>query len=291
MLLREPQDRVFIGDRPSEVIRCEKNRTKYIRGIRFERKSTAPATEKWFSGSVLFNPGLVAIIGNKGSGKSALSDTLGLLGATKNAGSFSFLSECRFRHATEGRAEFFNATLEWSLVKPSKCLVDDIRPEEFERLKYLPQDHVEKVCNEIVGLGEEGFERELKSVIFSHVPTPQRIGHGTLDDVVRFQTGEKQKRIDSLLKQLREVSRSRAILESQADPAVKRELLEKIERRKLELEAHEKSMPTEIPNPATCSCPTSAEDISVVERLSTAEARKGELNEEDARADAKASDG
>lgn len=32
---------------------------------------------------ILFNPGLVAIFGNKGSGKSALSDTLGLLGQVR----------------------------------------------------------------------------------------------------------------------------------------------------------------------------------------------------------------
>ena len=72
-----------------------------------------PATEHWFSGSVLFNHGLVAIVGNKGSGKSALSDTLGLLGATKNMDGFSFLSKKRFRHPSSGYAGFFDATLEW----------------------------------------------------------------------------------------------------------------------------------------------------------------------------------
>ena len=83
MVLREPHARVFIGERPPEVARFEQNITKYIRGVSFNRKATAPASEKWFSGSLLFNPGLVAIVGNKGSGKSALSDTLGLLGSTK----------------------------------------------------------------------------------------------------------------------------------------------------------------------------------------------------------------
>ena len=107
-------------------------------------------------------------------------------------------------------------------------LDDLIKAEEVERVKYLPQDHVEKVCNELVGLGEEGFERELKSVIFSHVPDKQRLGHATLDELVQFQSGEKQKRIDSLIKQLRESSRSRSLLEAQADPIVRRELSEKL---------------------------------------------------------------
>jgi predicted metal-dependent phosphoesterase TrpH len=79
MVLREPCDRVFIGDRPPETVRVEQNKTKYIRSVSFQRKAEAPVSERWFNGCVLFNPGLVAIIGNKGSGKSALADTLGLL--------------------------------------------------------------------------------------------------------------------------------------------------------------------------------------------------------------------
>lgn len=251
MVIREPLSRVFIGERPLEIARVEQNRTKYIRGVSFSRRPSAPTSEKWFSGNLRFNPGLVAIVGNKGSGKSALSDTLGLLGSTKHADSFSFLSKDRFRHPTGGHAVHFEATVEWeSGEKITKCLADAIKAEEVERVKYLPQDHVEKVCNELVELDEEGFEQELKSVIFSHVPEAQRLGHATLDDLVQFQAGEKQKRIDSLIKQLRDACRSRAHLEAQADPFVKRELLEKVGRRELELASHEKAKPEEKPNPS-----------------------------------------
>jgi len=61
------------------MLRVQRNPTKYIRDLSFKRAETTPAGEKWFSGKVVFNPGLVAIVGNKGSGKSALGDTLGLL--------------------------------------------------------------------------------------------------------------------------------------------------------------------------------------------------------------------
>src|SRR5688572_33088079 len=99
---------------------------------------------------VEFSSGLVAIVGNKGSGKSALADMLGLLGATKNGDSFSFLSKERFRHPSGGLVGHFDATLEWeSGDSTTKCLADAIKPEEIERLKYLPQDHVETVCNEL----------------------------------------------------------------------------------------------------------------------------------------------
>ena len=278
MVLREPRERVYIGDRPPEVVRVEQNRTKYIKSVSFQRRASAPPSEQWFSGRVEFNPGLVAIVGNKGSGKSALSDVLGLLGATKNADSFSFLSKGRFRHPSSSLAGHFEATVEWESGDSStKCLADAIKPEEVERLKYLPQDHVENVCNELANLGEEGFELELRAVIFSHVPEAQRLGHSSLDDLVRFQAGEKQKRIDSLLKQLRELSRSRALLEAQADPTVRKELTEKINRRKLELEAHDKAKPEAAPNPAADgSAP--APDATFIDGLKTAEESRKSLS-------------
>jgi predicted metal-dependent phosphoesterase TrpH/energy-coupling factor transporter ATP-binding protein EcfA2 len=277
MVLREPQGRVFIGERPPEHVRIEQNPTKYIRGISFQRKLTAPAGEKWFSGSILFNPGLVAIVGNKGSGKSALSDMLGLLGASKNADSFSFLSKQRFRHPTGGYASHFDATLEWaSDEKVPQCLADSAPSAAVERLKYLPQDHVEKVCNELAGIGERNFEQELKAVIFSHVPESLRLGQTTLDELVRFQTGEKQKRIDSLIKQLRDISRSRSALEAQADPNTKRELQEKLKRRELELEAHDKAKPAEKTNPAA-STGESPPDPGLIQNLTDAEKAKKEI--------------
>jgi hypothetical protein len=207
-----------------------------------------------------------------------------LLGATKKSDAFSFLSKERFRHPASGLAHHFTATIEWESNETfTRRLDESVKPEELERLKYLPQDHVEKVCNEIVGTGEEGFERELKSVIFSHVPEAQRLGHSTLDDLVRFQAGEKQKRIDSLLRQLRETSRSRSVLEAQADPAVKRELEEKIKRRQVELDALDKTKPEPKPDPATAEGNVMP-DEAILAALREAETRKKTLDDEIAKA-------
>jgi ABC-type lipoprotein export system ATPase subunit len=280
MVLREPRDRVFIGGRPSQMSRVEQNRTKYVRGISFQRKEDAPPTEKWFSGNIQFNHGLVAIVGNKGSGKSALSDMVGLLGATKNTDAFSFLCKERFRHPVGGLAKFFEATLEWESGDTiTKCLADRIKPEEIERLKYLPQNHVEKVCNELANIEEAGFEQELKSVIFSHVPEAERLGCATLDELVRFQTGEKQKRIDTLLKQLREVSRRRAILEAKVDPAAKNELLERIKRREMELLDHDKVKPAVVSDPAAKAA-TTAIDAKLLKDLAAEVATKKRLDDD-----------
>lgn len=280
MTLREPRDRVYIGDQPPDMARVAQNGTKYIRDVTFQRRGGLPASEKWFSGTVSFNPGLVAIIGNKGSGKSALADIVGLLGATKNAGSFSFLDKDRFRHSGRGRATYFDVKLTWvSGENVTRWLNEDPKAEDVERVRYLPQDYVERVCNEIAGIGEEGFEQELKSVIFSHVPEPKRLAKTTLDELVNFQAEEKQKRIDSLIKQLKDVSRRRATLEAQADPIAKRAIEEKIKQREIELAAHDKTKPAEIQNPATA--PESlVPDPAILIAFNTAEAKKKALLEQ-----------
>lgn len=250
MVLREPKDRVFIGETPPELRRARENSTKYIQRLSFNRDSSAPKDQSWFSGDVFFNPGLVAIIGNKGSGKSALSDTLGLLGATKNSGSFSFLSNRRFKHPKAGFASFFGAEIAWkSGETESLCLADEIPKDEPERLKYLPQDYVETICNELDGVGKSDFEQELKAVIFSHVPDTLRLGQSTLDNLIQFNTDEKQKRIDTLLKQLRDVSRIRAAAEKEQNPNVRLEIEKQIKQKELEIEVHDKAKPEPVSNP------------------------------------------
>src|SRR5207302_4705625 len=70
--------------------------------------------EPWFDCSISINEDLVAIIGNKGSGKSALADALGLLGDTKQSGHFSFLNAQKFRDPRENKASHFQAKLSWA---------------------------------------------------------------------------------------------------------------------------------------------------------------------------------
>ena len=245
----------------------------------FSRKDGTSGNQ-WFSGGVEFNHGLVAIVGNKGSGKSALADTLGLLGSTKKSDSFSFLCDKRFRHPTSGFASQYEATLEWETGETvTKCLVDKIAAEDVERIKYLPQDHVERVCNELEGGGEDGFEQELKAVIFSHVPDTQRLGQKTLDDLVRFRSQEKLKRIDSLQKQLRELSRDRAVLEAKTDPSARRECEQKIKRKEAELASHDEAKPPEVADPKTVQGNPGI-DPELFKRLTTFEAQKQGLTEQ-----------
>jgi hypothetical protein len=96
-VLIEPDERIYVGDLPPEIAKVRSNPTKYIREIQIHRKATASLSEKWFDNTIPVNSGLVAVIGNKGKGKSALTDTLGLLCNTKQHRDFTFLSTDNFR--------------------------------------------------------------------------------------------------------------------------------------------------------------------------------------------------
>lgn len=277
MVIREPRDRIYIGSKPPELARVELNPTKYVRALSFSRDESAPVGQQWFDGKVVFNPGLVAIVGNKGSGKSALANSLGLVGATEHSSAFSFLNIERFRHPKNGHASHFESAIEWESGEVvTKSLADPVNPEEVERLKYLPQNHVDKICNELMSAGAEGFEQELKNVIFSHVPEPSRLGYSNLDDLVRFQNGEKQNRIDTLQKQLRDLNRSRVELETKADPAVRAEIQQKIKQRKVELETHEKAKPEVVPNPSELT-DASQTDSQIPQELKKAEVKRDSI--------------
>lgn len=146
-LVNEPDERCFVGDLPPKLDLVAKNKTKFIRSLQITRKQGATIQEVWFDSiAVPINPDLVAIIGNKGKGKSALTDIIGLLGNTKQHGEFTFLSGDNFRQAKDNKARHFQATLTWesgeSITKGLEDLVDDRQP---ELVKYIPQNFLVSV--------------------------------------------------------------------------------------------------------------------------------------------------
>ncbi len=89
----EFDQRVFVGDTPPKQLLVASNRTKYASAITIKKKSGSSLKETWFDAQIPLNHDLVAIIGNKGGGKSALADIAALAGDTHNHASFSFLNE------------------------------------------------------------------------------------------------------------------------------------------------------------------------------------------------------
>jgi hypothetical protein len=113
MLARHEYDqRVFVGPEPHELRGVREMPTKYLRSVVFARTTGSGAP--WFHGTeLLLNAGLVAVIGNKGSGKSALTDAIALVAETDVEEHLSFLGADRFRHPRTGNADEFRCSLTW----------------------------------------------------------------------------------------------------------------------------------------------------------------------------------
>lgn len=251
MALREPQDRFCLEATPPDVERLEKNKTKYIKSVSFTKLDAMPEGEEWLHGDVPLNPGLVAVIGNKGSGKSALADCIGLLGSCTTSSAFSFLENNRFRHPKTGRAEHVQAIMSWHGGDPVRRSMDEeVAGDEPERVKYLPQNFVEQVCNDLASPDGGEFEKELKKVVFSKVAEEDRLGKHTLDDLVQYRTEELREEADGLARELVDLSEQRSRLETRVDPAVKSGLEKKIEGKEEEIQSHEAIKPKEMEKPS-----------------------------------------
>lgn len=249
-LLNEPSGRIFLGDLPPSFYRVKENATKYMDSISFGRTEEAKEAEQWFAGSIPLNHGLIAIIGNKGSGKSALSDILALLGDTHTSEHFSFLNRERFLAPKTKFGNMFYAKVMWRSGRAIKrTLSASVDSTARELVKYIPQSYLETICSELKEASETRFDRELMEVIFSRIPDAERIGKETLTELINFLTNEKEERISQIMFNLVGANATIEILEDQLTDEHRKSLEAELEQRRSELEAHSQAKPAEIKEP------------------------------------------
>jgi ABC-type lipoprotein export system ATPase subunit len=249
-IVSDPQERVWIGEIPPSVDRVRNNATKYMTSISFKKIDNSTLTEHWFSGTIPLNPGLIAVIGNKGTGKTALVEGIGLLGSTAQHGHFSFLNDTKFRQARNNKAKHFVATLNWEDGNSlSASLADPVHPKTLELVGYIPQNYLEVICNEIQ-TSDSQFDKELKSVIFSHVDEPERLGADTLDELLKFLTEHTHARLKQLRDELSVINQTIIEFEQKGSKETRQLLLKLVDEKRREFEAHEKVKPTEVQKPA-----------------------------------------
>jgi len=250
--LIEPSERVYIGDMPPALSFVESNPTKFIDNLELRKKDPSPLHEKWFDHSIPLNHGLVAIIGNKGSGKSALADVIGLLGDCSTEKDFSFLTGNKFRDPRNNKAQEFWARLAWhsGTSSPQTRLSDNVADGALESVKYIPQFYLEKVCTDYESGNNTRFDDELKGVIFSHVPVPERLGKATLDELLDYKTELGKHPISSLRKELKFINQKIVELERRLGPKNRLSLEQQRDERVRALEAHDKATPQVVPVPA-----------------------------------------
>lgn len=246
----EFDDRHFVGDFPPQLARIREHPTKYIAQIEIKRKPSATITETWFNNTIPINNGLVAVIGNKGKGKSAFTDIIGLLANTRQHEHFTFLSSKNFRQTRDNKARHFVATLSFEGGPPvSKGLEEQVDLQRPELVKYIPQNFLETICTQLGNIEESEFDHEIKKVIFSHVEEPLRLGQSTLDELIAYKTTEASERINLLKGELHRINEQIVNIEERSTPEHRTAIQNLLAKKKEELAAHDANKPVPVAKP------------------------------------------
>ncbi len=200
-ILQEFEHRVFVGETPYQLRRCREHPSRYISGIQIKKKPDSDLDETWFDVDLPINSGLVAIIGNKGSGKSALAEVLGLAGDSPYEEHFSFLNPTKFRDSRQRLASHFMTQLRWVDRDDDKVSLDsNVVPGSQPLIQHLPQKFLETLCNEVPQGKKTQFDLEIERIIFSHLPIERRLGASSLSELIQIMI----KPLETQLKELRE---------------------------------------------------------------------------------------
>jgi len=266
--IKEPQQRSWLGDLPPKLELLKNKPTVFIDSLRLRKTADHKLpNEDWFDGQTLeLNPDLVAVIGKKGSGKSALADIFALLGDTTNTVSFSFLTNDRFRDRKNNRSQHFEAELTWANGLASvQCLADDPAPGSIERVRYIPQLYFERVC---AGQSEDDiaeFTGQIERVIFTHVPAELRGEATDLKALLSEQETEANRRLERLRTEIRQFNSDIRDLQVRSSQGVIDELYSELALRKQQLADLQKAKP---PVPAVGDVATDANTVRLLELAS-----------------------
>jgi hypothetical protein len=75
-----------------------------------------------------------------------------------------------------------------------------------ELIKYIPQNFLEHICNEIGKIEETEFDKELKNIIFSHIDESNRLGMSSLENLLILRLPKQKKNFSILGKKLHEIT-------------------------------------------------------------------------------------
>lgn len=233
-IIVEP-DRIFIGEKPDILNKVQSNKTKYIDSLDINHVNDYKSIDTWFENvHIDFNPELVAIIGNKGSGKSAIADIIALCCNSNQSNYFSFLNDKKFRN--KGLAKNFEASLKFhDGCTYSKNLFDSVSSESLPLIKYFPQGYFEDLCNNIEK--NQDFNDEIEHIIFQYLDESDKLGCNSIQELINKKTATINEKIESLKTSLISINDSMIDLVKKNNPRYKIELDNKIQQKQNELKA------------------------------------------------------
>lgn len=237
-IINEPNDRVYIGEKPLIFTRVANNRTKYISELKISAiNGYDDKYGKWFKDiSIPLNSELVAIIGHKGSGKSAIADIISLCSNYYNNNDFSFLTSKKFLEKSGRIARNFEATLVWeSGYKVPKRLNDTLESTDEKGVKYLPQGLFERLTNEIATASE--FQKEIEKVVFSHIDDSEKYDTHSFADLIEFKKNTLETELVGLYVNIESLNSKIIKLEIKNTTIYKLEIEKKLKKKDDELKA------------------------------------------------------
>lgn len=168
-ILWEPEDRVHIGTLPPQP----SDHSQQIRRISLSNSSG------WFAiDSIELNSGLVAVIGEKGAGKTAVADL------SSFASGYPMEKKSLSSFITKGQLHLSGTKieLEWGGGdRTSGILTDTPLNTTRPRVRYLSQDFVERLCSS----DHEGTElqKAIEDVVFAKLDEVQKEGYSSFGEL------------------------------------------------------------------------------------------------------------
>lgn len=245
--LYQPDERVFVGEKPPLIERENSNKRLNIKSIKtIQVDKPKNTTMKWFDFELPLNSGLVAIIGNKGSGKSALADIIGNICESNNIEYASFLHENRFRKKSTKYDQDYNSIITWKDNHEVKKLLSDKKPDNnIENAQYLPQKYIEEICNDI----DNKFQDEIDKVIFSYVDEIERGDSKNLKELIDSKSEAINLNLKQYIDEMKEVNKNIILLEHKKTPTYKTEIEDKLKKLEEDLKRCESNEPIEVMKP------------------------------------------
>jgi hypothetical protein len=253
-ILWEPEDRVHIGTQPPQP----SDRSQQIRKISLSNSSG------WFAvDSIELNSGLVAVIGEKGAGKTAVADLSSFAsGYPMDRKSLSSFISKGSLHLSGTKIE-----LEWGGgVKTEGTLIDAPLSTTRPRVRYLSQDFVERLCSS----DHEGTElqKAIEDVVFAKLDEVQKEGYSSFGELRKARESASNIQKESLRGELatlhKEVDRLQEAIDQRASKVSSKAEVEK------QVEEMKKQMPDA----------SQSVDQQVLEELEKKQAQLKEIEDE-----------
>lgn len=249
-IIYEPEERVYIGEKPPALNKVENNKTNYLKSLDIYQTSATHSGDTWFNNiSIEFNKELVAIIGKKGSGKSGIADILGLVGDTHtDKGYFSFLNKNKF---LKGKlADKFQAQITWeSGGKSGEVLLSaDPKTEKPESVRFIPQNYFEELTNEIE---ISKFQHVLENIIFEYIPDDEKLDRSNFEELERYKTESVNRDIQALNNGIQNINNEIIELEKKKHPDYLEKIKGFISKKKIDVKEQKKLLEAlpELANP------------------------------------------